>query len=380
MRGGWGLAALPGIFLSLRIRTMIDDVQSALSREGRVVGASLKVNLVLLAVAAIVVELFTVVSTPFLENVARAEVLQKARIMMEAAAGIRTYTSNEIAPLLNARTDGEEFHAQTIPAYAATKNFALLASKFRDYAYREAALNPMNLANRAVDWETDIINNFRGNPEKRELVTERKTDGGRVLHLAQPIISGGPCLTCHGSVEKAPRAILSAYGTENGFGWMLDEIVGAQIVSVPMAVAFADAAKVKNLFMGVLAGVFVLMIGLFNLLPILMRTVSQTGGRTTQITSTHLTMAESLNAFGYGLLAAGIAVIMVIYVVVYVRAGIGGLGDALNPFVRVNYVSLAAVAPGALIILLAGYLRNRPQSGLRPHVDVARVRGEGHDH
>lgn len=52
-----GLAALPGIFLSLRIRTMVDDVQSALSRvEGRVVGASLKVNLVLLAVAAIVVE------------------------------------------------------------------------------------------------------------------------------------------------------------------------------------------------------------------------------------------------------------------------------------------------------------------------------------
>ena len=108
MRGGWGFAALPGIFLSLRIRTMVDDVQSALSRvEGRVVGASLKVNLVLLAVAAIVVELFTVVSTPFLENVARAEVLQKARIMMEAAAGIRTYTSTEIAPLLNARIDGE---------------------------------------------------------------------------------------------------------------------------------------------------------------------------------------------------------------------------------------------------------------------------------
>jgi Protein of unknown function (DUF3365) len=342
------------------------------------VGASLKVNLVLLAVAVIVVELFTVVSTPFLENVARAEVLQKARIMMEAAAGIRTYTSNEIAPLLNARTAGEEFHAQTIPAYAATKNFALLASKFRDYAYREAALNPMNLANRAVDWEADIINNFRGNPQKRELVTERETDGGRLLHLSQPIISGGACLTCHGSVEKAPRAILSAYGTENGFGWKLEEIVGAQIVSVPMAVAFADAAKVKNLFMGVLAGVFVLMIGLFNLLPILMRTVSQAGGRTTQTTSAPLTMAESLNAFGYGLLAAGIAVIMVVYLVVYVRAGTGGLGEALNPLVLVNYSSLAAVAPGTFTILLAGYLRNRLQSRLRPHVDVARVRGEGH--
>ena len=149
----------------------------------------------------------------------------------------------EIAPLLNTLSNDEKFHAQTIPAYAATKNFALLASKFRDYAYREVALNPMNLANRAVDWEAGIIDKFRENPEKRELVTERETEGGRMLHLSHPIVSGGPCLTCHGKVEKAPRAILSAYGTENGFGWKLDEIVAAQIVSVPMAVAFADAGR-----------------------------------------------------------------------------------------------------------------------------------------
>src|SRR5262245_58818151 len=103
---------------------------------------NLRINLVLLAVAAIVVELFAVVSTPFLENIARADILQRARIMMEAAAGIRTYTSNEIAPLLTARADDDKFHAQTVPAYAARKNFAALAGKFHDYAYREAALNP----------------------------------------------------------------------------------------------------------------------------------------------------------------------------------------------------------------------------------------------
>jgi hypothetical protein len=46
---------------------------------------NLRVNLVLLAAAAIVVELFAAVSTPFLKNIARADVLQRARIMMEAA-------------------------------------------------------------------------------------------------------------------------------------------------------------------------------------------------------------------------------------------------------------------------------------------------------
>jgi hypothetical protein len=53
------------------------------------VSVSLKVNLILLTVAAVVVELFAILSTPFLESIARAEVLQRARIMMEAAAGIR---------------------------------------------------------------------------------------------------------------------------------------------------------------------------------------------------------------------------------------------------------------------------------------------------
>jgi hypothetical protein len=317
------------------------------------VRSSLKINLVLLVVAAIVVELFTVVSTPFLENIARAEVLQRARIMMEAAAGIRIYTVNEVAPLLSARTDDDKFHAQTVPAYAATKNFALLASKFRDYAYREAALNPINLANRAVDWETDIINDFRRNPDMKELITERETDNGRVLNLSHPIESGGPCLACHGTVEDAPRSMIAAYGTQNGFGWKLNEIVGAQIVSAPMTVALEYAATIRNLFMGVLICVFLLLIVLFNLLPILMRTVSRADGRR-EMTRPHGAMVK---AFGYGLLAAGVVVVIVMYAVIYARVGIAGLAEALNPLVLVNYASLAAVVPGAFTVGLANYLR-----------------------
>src|SRR5262245_42234438 len=182
--------------------------------------------------------------------------------MMEAAAAIRAYTSNEIAPLLNTSIVGNNFHPQTVPAYAANTNFALLASKFRDYAYREAALNPINLANRAVDWEADIINDFRGNPHKAELITERETHIGRVLNLSHPIVSGGPCLSCHGTADQAPRPIIDAYGTQNGFGWKLNEVVGAQIVSVPMAVALEHAARIRSMFIGVLAGVFSVLITL----------------------------------------------------------------------------------------------------------------------
>jgi uncharacterized protein DUF3365 len=316
----------------------------------------LKVNLILLMAAAIVIELFAFVSTPFLENIARSEVLQKARIMMEAAAGIRAYTSNEIAPLLKLSTNGDKFHPQTVPAYAASKNFALLASKFVDYAYREAALNPINPLNRAVDWEADIISDFRRHPDKRELITERETHNGRVLNLSHPIVSGGPCLACHGMVDKAPKAMIAVYGTQSGFGWKMDEVVGAQIVAVPMAVALEQSTRIRNMFVGVLAGVFMLLIGLLNALPIIMRTLFlERRPRAAE--------PQPVRAFGYGLIVSGVGVVVIAHAVVYAREGIAGLEKALDPFVLGNYISLAAVVPGMLTLWLARYLDARSRSG-----------------
>ena len=317
----------------------------------------LRVNLVLLVVTAIVVELFAAVSTPFLENIARADVLQRARIMMEAAAGIRTYTSNEIAPLLTAGIGEDKFHPQTVPAYAASKNFAALAAKFHDYAYREAALNPMNPANRAVAWEVDIINNFRGNPSWEELITERETETGRVLNLSHPIVSGKNCLACHGTVQGAPRAMVAAYGTQNGFGWKLNEIVGAQIVSVPMAVALDQSARIRSLFICVLICVFLLLIALFNLVPILLVALTRGEGNKTDTAHPHGVTADTIRAFGYGLFAAGIVLVLVLYVITFARGGGAGLQEALNPFEPANYASLTAVVPGVVTIWLANYLR-----------------------
>jgi Protein of unknown function (DUF3365) len=154
-------------------------------------GIRLKFNLVLLVVAAIGVGLFALISGPFLTDQAREEVLVRSRIMMAGATGIRKYTAEEIAPLLYVRKN-EKFHVQAVAAYAASKNFAVLRSQFPDYNYREAALNPTNLEDRATDSEADIINDFRANPTKTELLSERETHAGRVLYLSRPLLSSLP--------------------------------------------------------------------------------------------------------------------------------------------------------------------------------------------
>lgn len=148
----------------------------------------LKFNLVLLAVAAIGVGLYALISGPFLAEQARDDVLVQSRIMMASAAGIRKYTAEEIAPLLYTRK-GEKFHVQSVAAYAAGKNFSVLRAQFPNYNYREAALNPTNPANRATDYEVDIINDFKAHFGKAELVFEHATSKGRVLYLSRLLVA-----------------------------------------------------------------------------------------------------------------------------------------------------------------------------------------------
>jgi protein-histidine pros-kinase len=228
-------------------------------------GLRTKFNLLLAFVALVGLALFFVVSTPILEGVAREEVLQSSRIMMESAAGARKYTSEQIAPLLAPSMDAT-FHAQAVSAYAAKKNFEVLHSKFNDYSYREAALNPTNLEDKATDWEADIINDFRGDPQKQEIILQRQSPTGPLLELARPLVNRQACMSCHSTPAAAPKSMIALYGPDNGFGWKLNEVVGAQIVSVPMTVPWMRAAKVRDTFLMAYCGIFLLLFVLLNLL------------------------------------------------------------------------------------------------------------------
>jgi protein-histidine pros-kinase len=173
----------------------------------------------------------------FLMNNAQRQVLQEAELMMAGARSIRDYTSSELAPLLEQNPQHRiRFLAQTVPAYGATVSFNRLRESYPDYSYKEAALNPTNLQNRAVDWEADIIRYLRDHANEKSVTGERETPIGRSLYVAKPIAADPPCLECHSTPDRAPRAMIHTYGTANGFGWKPDEIVAAQIVSVPMSV------------------------------------------------------------------------------------------------------------------------------------------------
>jgi methyl-accepting chemotaxis protein len=228
-------------------------------------GLRTKFNLMLLAVAIVGLGLFALAATPILETLARNQVTQSSRIMMESAAGARKYTSEQIAPLLKGDLE-TTFHPQAVSAYAAKKNFDVLHARYSDFSYREAALNPTNLEDKASEWEADVIHEFRDHPQKTEAVLERDTPNGRSLVLARPLVAKPACLVCHSTAEAAPKSMVDIYGPVNGFGWQANEIIGAQIVSVPMALPLAEASRVRLVFLAVFAGVFALLFLLMNVL------------------------------------------------------------------------------------------------------------------
>ena len=239
-------------------------------------------------------------------QLAEQQVLENAHLMMETAKASRVYTTEQIEPLLtheearvaqgvkdvndvlntqipqalqqavsglsNAKerqtlqilaeqivqnvkqqprsVPEPEFAAQSIPFYAATEAFNYFRKRYPDYSYKEAALNPTNPRDRTVEWEADIVNIFNKTPSKIDLVGYRETPEGPSLYYSAPIrVDSQSCLSCHSTAEQAPREMTKIYGKSNGFGWKLNDIIGAQIVSVPARLVneSADAAVTRVL-------------------------------------------------------------------------------------------------------------------------------------
>jgi protein-histidine pros-kinase len=216
-----------------------------------------KFNLVFVAVFVLGWLATGAVTRSLLDRHAQQEVLQHARFLLEKALAVRSYTSSQVAPLLETQMR-YGFLPQSVPAFSATEVLAKLQKAYPEYSYKEATLNPTNPRDRALAWEADVIGEFKKAPDTKEFVGERDTPAGRAMYIARPIrINDGACLRCHSTVDAAPKALVERYGSANGFGWQLHEVVGAQMVSVPMAVPLARSQQTWTTFMALFSAVFV---------------------------------------------------------------------------------------------------------------------------
>jgi HAMP domain-containing protein len=217
---------------------------------------SAKLNLILLVVFVIIVIVNGIILSQILQRNAEQEIASKASLLIETMGSVRDYTSTQINPELAPRLETEDqFLPQTVPGYSAREVFENLRKReqYKDFFYKEATLNPTNLRDKADSFESEIVNKFRNQSTLIEQSGFRSFSGGDIFYVARPIAIGKEtCLRCHSTPTAAPKSQLVTYGSDNGFGWKLNEIVGAKIVSVPASKILADAHRLQFLVIGIL--------------------------------------------------------------------------------------------------------------------------------
>jgi len=224
-----------------------------------------KINLILGATFLVALLLVGINSYLLTEDSALQQVTDQAELIMQETLAVRSYTVNEIRPLLNQDNDAK-FHPQTIPAYAAMQTANLLRQSRPNYSYKEAVFNPTNPRDQATPAEEGIIRQFIADPDLTKLIGSQEVNGIKTLYIAYPIrIINPKCLACHSTPVAAPAAMRAIYGDSGGFGWKLNEVVGTQMVVVPYTLPAELARKTFLSFLISLAVIFLLLFFVINI-------------------------------------------------------------------------------------------------------------------
>ena len=239
------------------------------------IGTKVTLSLIIVFIIGIIISGISLANV--LENRAESEIDSKASVLMEMNNSIRTYTNDQVQPLLLPKLETQEnFIPEAIPTYSVRETFEYFrrSPEFADFFYKDATLNPTNLRDQADSFETEIVKRFRREPDTTSISGFRTMSGTKLYYTAKPFqIKDESCLRCHTTVEKAPKSQINTYGTENGYGWKLNDIVATQIVYVPAQRIFENAHNSFMIVMGIVAMIFTAVIVMMN--QLIQKTVLQ---------------------------------------------------------------------------------------------------------
>ncbi|MDZ8106380.1 MAG: DUF3365 domain-containing protein [Nostoc sp. DedQUE12a] len=231
---------------------------------------SAKFNLLLILVFIVSILGSGIALSSVLQGRAQNEVTSQAQILIQMVNAVRNYTQVRIDPLLAPRLEtNPTFTPEIVPTFSSKEVFENFRKKpeYKNFFHKDATLNPTNLADKADSFETELVQRFRNEPKTLEITGFRDLPEGEVFYIAQPLkITQQQCLRCHSTPDQAPKSQLATYGSENGFGWKLNDIVSAQIISVPSEEIFANAKRTWILIMGLLITIFAIIVFLINFL------------------------------------------------------------------------------------------------------------------
>ncbi len=227
-------------------------------------GIRTRFTLILTAIFVIAIIAAWVAFSQLLQDRAETQITDQAMVLMSMLNSVRSYTNEEVNPLLAADLQTEhDFISPSVPAFSARQVFERFRnnSGYQNFMYKEAAPNPTNLNDLADPFEAQLVETFRGDPSMTELAGFTTQNGEQVFYNSRPMkVASENCLTCHSTPENAPASLINTYGSEHGFGWQVGDIIAAQTVYLPASAVFAEAQNALRVVMGIIIILFALVV------------------------------------------------------------------------------------------------------------------------
>ncbi len=229
-----------------------------------------KFNILLILVFILGIVLSGAILSTVLQQKAQNEISSQAKILFQVVNSVRNYTQDGVNPLLAPRLETEPaFIPEAIPTFSVREVFENFrqSEEYKNFFYKDAAPNPTNLRDKADEFETQLVEEFRRFPQKNEDSGFRNLPEGKVFYIARPFqVTREQCLQCHSTPAAAPKSLVATYGSEHGFNWKLNDIVAAQIIYIPAGDVFDSARRSFSVVMGVLIFIFAIVLMVINFL------------------------------------------------------------------------------------------------------------------
>jgi signal transduction histidine kinase/DNA-binding NarL/FixJ family response regulator len=159
----------------------------------------------------------------------------QATLALEFDLAIRGYVAGELRPRVQALVPPDTFEPEVMSSsYIARSVFSQVQARVPGTVLRFSSTNPRNPLNRACPEEERLIEHFRTHPDEQAWQGELVLGDGRYVARATARRMDATCLQCHGDPADAPSALVARYGSVAGFGRQAGELVGLDLVAVPL--------------------------------------------------------------------------------------------------------------------------------------------------
>lgn len=230
-------------------------------------GISKRFSLILLIIFLITLPAMTTVMYYFFRENAIREVAEKALLTMNSMESVRKYVGKELRPAVSKDQQGK-FLLEGMSGFYILRKVAYNLQEVQPYyRYKQASANPLAAENKADSFEEKLLMKFQENIAIKEL-TGLKTEGRVPLYyIARPVLADRPeCMNCHSTVEAAPREQVERYGTTSGYNYVMNSVVGSNIIYVPASVPINIATRSTIMVAIVFSMLFFLLFIVINVL------------------------------------------------------------------------------------------------------------------